>query len=65
VQLDKKEKYRDIPVLALTNKFLSEKEREELMKKVDLLVEKGPQSIDSLLARLRVLINGEQIKTAV
>lgn len=65
VQLDTKTEYRDIPVLALTGKNLSDNEKKELMKNVDLLVEKGPHSIDSLLARLRVLINGESIKTAV
>jgi signal transduction histidine kinase/DNA-binding response OmpR family regulator len=65
VQLDTKKEYRDIPVLALTGKNLSDNEKKELMKNVDLLVEKGPHSIDSLLARLRVLINGESIKTAV
>ena len=64
-QLDTKVEYRDIPVLALTGKNLSDNEKKELMKNVDLLVEKGPHSIDNLLGRLRVLINDESIKTAV
>ncbi len=65
VQLDKKTEYRDIPVLALTGKKLTDDERVELMKSVDLLVEKGPSSINSLLSRLRILINDESIKTAM
>jgi DNA-binding response OmpR family regulator len=65
VQLDKKAEYRNIPVLALTGKSLTDREKKELMKNLDLLVEKGPHSIDNLLVRLRVLINGESIKTAV
>ena len=65
VQLDKKTEYRNIPVLALTGKSLTDYEKKELMKNVDLLVEKGPHSIDNLLVRLRALINDEPIKTAV
>jgi CheY-like chemotaxis protein len=59
--LDKKPEYRDIPVLALTGKDLTDDEREELTKNVDLLVEKGSHSIEDLLARLRILINEESI----
>lgn len=64
-RLDEKPEYRDIPVLALTGKILTPEEREKIIKKVDLLVEKGPHSVDNLLARLRVLINGESVKAAV
>ena len=64
-QLDKKIEFKDIPVLALTSKNLGDDKRKELMKRVDLLVEKGPRSVDSLLVRLKVLIDDELIKTAV
>lgn len=64
-QLGNKEGCRNIPVLALISNSLPDDEKKELLKKVDLLVEKGPRSIDNILARLKVLINGESIKTAV
>jgi signal transduction histidine kinase/CheY-like chemotaxis protein len=64
-QLEKIPEYNAIPVLALTDKSLTDGKREELIKRVDLLVEKGPRSVDDLLARLRVLINAVPIKAAV
>ena len=64
-QLEKIPEYNAIPVLALTDKSLTDDKREELMKRVDLLVEKGPRSVDDLLARLRVLINAVPINAAV
>ncbi len=64
-QLENNPEYHGIPVLALTDKSLTDDKREELMKRVDSLVEKGPRSVDDLLARLRVLINAVPIKAAV
>lgn len=63
--LDKKTEYRDIPVLALTGKNLTDCEREDLMKDVDMLVEKGPHSVEELLARLRVLINDSPVEAVM
>lgn len=64
-RLGKKAELKNIPILVLMGKLLTAQKREELMKRVDFIIEKGPHCVDSLVTRLRVLINGESIKTAV
>lgn len=54
--LSEKSEYRHIPVVALTGKDLTDSERKELSGKVELIVDKGPHSLDILLGRLRELL---------
>jgi signal transduction histidine kinase/DNA-binding response OmpR family regulator len=49
--------FEDIPVIALTAKDLTEDEKQNLLNSVDMVIEKGPQSLDLLLGRLRKLID--------
>lgn len=56
VSLKDKPEYGNIPILALTGKDLNDEEKNELLKRVDMIVEKGPHSLDILLARLRELV---------
>lgn len=55
--LKEKPEFRDIPVFALTGKDLSEDERNELLKHVDMIVEKGPHSLDILLGKIREFVH--------
>jgi len=48
--------WKSIPVLALTGATINGDERAELLELVDMVVEKGPYSLDSLLRRLRELV---------
>jgi signal transduction histidine kinase/CheY-like chemotaxis protein len=48
--------YRDIPVIVVTAKDLTEEERQALSGKVQAVIEKGPFSRDQLLVRIRELI---------
>jgi signal transduction histidine kinase/DNA-binding response OmpR family regulator len=62
--LGSKSDFRDIPVIALTGKDLSEIERLNILNDVDMVIEKGPHSLDLLLGRLRKLID-QQFMEAV
>ncbi|WP_455198521.1 ATP-binding response regulator [Kaarinaea lacus] len=64
VSLKEKDDYRNIPVLALTGKELSDDERNELMKHVEMVVEKGPHSLDVLLGKLRELVHETVLEAA-
>lgn len=55
-ELDKSPDWRSIPVMALTASELSAEDRARLLRRVDLIVEKGPYSLDTLLRRLRELM---------
>ena len=48
--------YRDIPVIVVTAKDLSEEERRTLSGKVQAVIEKGPFSRDQLLSRIREFV---------
>jgi CheY-like chemotaxis protein len=63
-ELDKKSQWQSIPVMALTACELPEVDREKLLKRVQLIVEKGPYSLDKLLRELRQLM-GSDIMEAV
>ncbi|HHI93000.1 MAG TPA: response regulator [Gammaproteobacteria bacterium] len=63
-ELEKNEKWKSIPVLVLTGHSISDAEREKLLTHVDMVIEKGAYSLDTLLRRLRELIGSSQSKTA-
>jgi len=54
--LTKSAEWKTIPVLVLTGQSMSEQEREQLLEYVDMVIEKGAYSLDTLLRRLRELI---------
>lgn len=45
-----------IPILVLTVNEISDDERNMLLDTVDMIIEKGPYSLDTLLRRLRELL---------
>ncbi len=53
------ELWRSIPVLVLTEETLADEYRAALLTHVDMVVEKGPYSLDTLLRRLRELMGAE------
>ena len=52
-----------IPVLALTARPIDDERRDQLLKYVDMVIEKGPYSLDTLLRRLRELTGLAQVKS--
>lgn len=52
-----------IPVLALTARPIGDERRDQLLKYVDMVIEKGPYSLDTLLRRLRELTGLAQVKS--
>ena len=54
-----------IPVLALTARPIDDERRDQLLKYVDMVIEKGPYSLDTLLRRLRELTGLAQVKSIV
>jgi len=59
-KLGKNPEWKAIPVLVLTAGEISDDERNKLLVSVDMIVEKGPYSIDTLLRRLRELFASTQ-----
>lgn len=64
VSLNEKPEFRDIPVFALTGKDLDEEERNDLLKHVEMVVEKGPHSLDILLGKIRELVHETYLEAA-
>lgn len=62
--LKKNEKWKDIPVLLLTKHSIDESQRKKLLVRVDLIVEKGAYSLDTMLRRLRELIGSSRTESA-
>ena len=62
--INENESWGAIPVLVLTEQSISDDERGELLKAVDMVVEKGPYSLDTLLRRLRELIGSAHSELA-
>jgi len=58
-------KWKLIPVLVLTRRPIDELERKELLVCVDMIVEKGAYSLDTMLRRLRELIGSSREKSAM
>jgi signal transduction histidine kinase/DNA-binding response OmpR family regulator len=58
------EQWKSIPVLVLTGESLDESRRKELLVYVDMVIEKGAYSLDTLLRRLRELIGSSKSETA-
>lgn len=54
-RLSENSAWKEIPVLVLTAGEISDGERNTLLESVDMIIEKGPYSIDTLLRRLREL----------
>ncbi|NOX92174.1 MAG: response regulator [Gammaproteobacteria bacterium] len=63
-KLEGNEKWKPIPVLVLTGHSISDTEREQLLAHVDMVIEKGAYSLDTLLRRLRELIGPPRSETA-
>ncbi len=63
-KLKKNEQWKNIPVLVLTGQSISDDEREKLLTHVDMVIEKGAYSLDTLLRRLRELLGSSQPATA-
>jgi len=63
-KLEKNEKWKTIPVLVMTGQSISDEERENLLMHVDMVIEKGAYSLDTLLRRLRELIGPSRSETA-
>jgi len=59
-QLEKVPEWAAIPVLAFTGITVDDDERQHLLESVDMIVEKGPYSLDTLLRRLRELMDPAQ-----
>jgi signal transduction histidine kinase/DNA-binding response OmpR family regulator len=55
--------WKAIPVLALTARPIDDEGRDQLLKYVDMVIEKGPYSLDALLRRLRELTGSVQVKS--
>jgi len=55
-QFKKTTEWQSIPVLALTGSMVDDDVRQNLLASIDMVVEKGPYSLDTLLRRLRELI---------
>jgi len=64
-RLEENEQWKLIPVLVLTAHSISDEDREKLLTHVDMVIEKGAYSLDTLLRRLRELMGSSQSKTAV
>jgi DNA-binding response OmpR family regulator len=58
------EQWKSIPVLVLTGGSIDDSERKELLMYVDMVIEKGAYSLDTLLRRLRELISSSQSESA-
>jgi len=63
-ELEKNEQWKSIPVLVLTGNSISDEAREKLLTHVDMVIEKGAYSLDTLLRRLRELIGSSRSETA-
>ncbi|MCF6256636.1 MAG: response regulator [Gammaproteobacteria bacterium] len=63
-ELEKNEQWKSIPVLVLSGHAISDEEREKLLIHVDMVIEKGAYSLDTLLRRLRELIGSSRSETA-
>ena len=61
-RIEKNPDWKAIPVLVLTVNDIDDEERSKLLRSVDMIVEKGPYSLDTLLRRLRELLGSAQIK---
>ncbi len=55
-ELEENKQWQSIPVLVLAEHSISDEEREKLLTHVDMVIEKGAYSLDTLLRRLRELI---------
>jgi signal transduction histidine kinase/DNA-binding response OmpR family regulator len=56
--------WQSIPVLLLAGRVINDEERNELLAHVDMVIEKGAYSLDTLLRRLRGLIDSAQAEAA-
>jgi DNA-binding response OmpR family regulator len=63
-ELEKNEKWSFIPVLVLTRHSIGDEAREQLLEHVDMVIDKGAYSLDTLLRRLRELIGCSNSDTA-
>ena len=63
-ELDKNPEWCSIAVMALTASELSAEDRGELLQRVDLIIEKGPYSLDTLLRRVRELMGTDIMEAA-
>ena len=59
-QLRRQEDYRDIPVIVLTAKDLTEDDRRRLSGQVERIFDKGSQDPDGLVQRLRQLVDSAE-----
>jgi DNA-binding response OmpR family regulator len=57
-----KPEWREIPVIVITSKDLTEEDRRRLNGSVAQILQKGGYSFDELLAQIRTLIRGRQPK---
>ncbi len=63
-ELKKNKQWKPIPVLILAEHSISDEEREKLLTHVDMVIEKGAYSLDTLLRRLRELIGSARSEIA-
>ena len=61
-RLGENPEWKKIPVLVLTAGDLKDDERRKLLGSVDMVVEKGPYSLDTLLRRLRELLGAGKVE---
>lgn len=63
-RLGQKPEWKTIPVLVLTVSDLDDDSRNNLLESVDMIIDKGPYSLDALLRRLRELLGSPQGKVS-
>ncbi len=63
-ELKKNKQWNAIPVLILAEHSIGDEEREKLLIHVDMVIEKGAYSLDTLLRRLRELIGSARSEIA-
>lgn len=61
-RLEENPDWKNIPVLVLTLSNIDDDGRNELLKSADMIVEKGPYSLDTLLRRLRELVGPARVE---